>query len=92
MEIVVNIESDNILMWIQEDATDGTKKGRVTITKLISWVPKLELTDLGKKIIIIHLLILKNGLLIKLVMNIKEILYQLKEYLISQMQLQDLDM
>ena len=27
----------------------GQKKGRVIITKLISWVPKLELTDLGKK-------------------------------------------
>ena len=86
MEIVLNIEKDNVLMWMQQDSTADANKGRVIITKLILWVPKLELTDLGKKIIIIKLLILKNGLLIKLVMNIKEILHQLKEYLIFQMQ------
>ena len=49
MEIVLNIESDNILMWIQQDAAVDANKGRVIITKLILWVPKLELTDLGKK-------------------------------------------
>ena len=49
MEIVVNIESDNILMWIQQDASVAANKGRVIITKLILWVPKLELTSLGKK-------------------------------------------
>ena len=49
MEIVINIESDNILMWIQEDAATPANKGRVVITKLILWVPKLELTDLGRK-------------------------------------------
>ena len=92
MEIVLNIEKDNVLMWIKPNATDDAKKGRVIITKLILWVPKLELTDLGKKIVIIKLLILINGLLVKLVMNIKEILHQLKEYSILQMQLQNLDM
>ena len=86
MEIVINIEKDDTLMWVQEAIADNTQKGRVIITKLILWVPKLELTDLGKKIIVIKLLILKNGYLIKLVMNIKEILHQLKEYLILQMQ------
>ena len=49
MEIVLNIEKDNVLMWIQKDATADANKGRVVITKLILWVPKLELTDLGKK-------------------------------------------
>ena len=49
MEIVLNIEKDNILMWIQENAAEPANKGRVIITKLILWVPKLELTDLGKK-------------------------------------------
>ena len=44
MEIIVNIEKDDTLIWIQ-----GANKGRVIITKLILWVPKLELTDLGKK-------------------------------------------
>ena len=49
MEIVLNIEKDDVLMWIEPDATANVKKGRVIITKLILWVPKLELTDLGKK-------------------------------------------
>ena len=49
MEIVLNIEKDNVLMWIQKDATADANKGRVVSTKLILWVPKLELTDLGKK-------------------------------------------
>ena len=87
MEIVLNIEKDDVLMW-----TPGANKGRVIITKLILMVPKLEFTDQGKKIFIIKLLILKNGYLIKLVMHIKKILIQLKEYLILQMQLQNLDM
>ena len=45
MEIVINIEKDDILMWIEKDATIPTNKGRVIIAKLILWVPKLELTD-----------------------------------------------
>ena len=49
MEIVVNIEKDDTLMWIQDVATERANKGRVIITKLILWVPKLELTSLGKK-------------------------------------------
>ena len=49
MEIVLNIESDNVLMWILPDAATPANKGRVIIKKLILWVPKLELTDLGKK-------------------------------------------
>ena len=49
MEIVLNIEKYNVLMWIQENAEEPANKGRVIITKLISCVPKLELTDLGKK-------------------------------------------
>ena len=49
MEIFINIESDNILMWIQEDAATPANEGRVVITKLILWVPKLELTYLGRK-------------------------------------------
>ena len=86
MEIIVNIEKDDTLMWIQKDANDAANKGRIIITDLILCVPKLELTDLGKKIILIKLLILKNGYLIKLVMNIKEILHQRKDYLKLQMQ------
>ena len=92
MEIVLNIEKDNILMWIQENAADDANKGRVIITKLILWVPKLELTDLGKNNYYNNIINPENGHLIKLVMNIKEILHQLKEYLILQMQLQNLDM
>ena len=49
MEIIVDIEKDDVLMWIQEDADDHTKKGRVIITNFILWVPKLKLTDQGKK-------------------------------------------
>ena len=49
MEIVLNIEKDDVLMWIAPDAATPANKGRVIITKLILWVPKLELTDLGKK-------------------------------------------
>ena len=49
MEIVVNIEKDDTLRWIQKYANDAANKGRVIITKLILWVPKLELTSLGKK-------------------------------------------
>ena len=48
MEIVVNIEKDDTLMWILPDANVAANKGRVIITKLILWVPKLELTDFGK--------------------------------------------
>ena len=49
MEIIVNIEKDDTLMWIQGNANDATKKGRVIITDLILCVPKLELTNLGRK-------------------------------------------
>ena len=48
MEIIVNIEKDDVLMWIQKDANDDANKGRVIITNLILCVPKLELTSLGK--------------------------------------------
>ena len=92
MEIVLSIEQDDFLMWINPDAAVNANKRRVIITKLILWVPKLELTSLGKKIILIKLLILINGLLVKLVLHIKKILMQLKDYSILQMQLQSLDM
>ena len=92
MEIVVNIEKDNILMWIQDSAAVDANKGRVIITKLILWVPKLELTDLGKKNYYNRIINPEKWIFNKLVMNIKEILHQLKEYLILQMQLQNLDM
>ena len=49
MEIVINIEKDDVLMWIQENGNNADNKGRVIITKLILWVPKLELTSLGRK-------------------------------------------
>ena len=41
MEIVLNIEQDDFLMWINGDAAVDANKGRVIITKLILWVPKL---------------------------------------------------
>ena len=49
MEIVINIEKDDVLMWIQPDASVAANKGRVIITDLILCVPKLELTNLGRK-------------------------------------------
>ena len=49
MEIIVNIEKDDVLMWIQQDANVAANKGRVIITDLILCVPKLELTNLGRK-------------------------------------------
>ena len=49
MEIVINIEKDDVLMWIQQDANVAANKGRVIITDLILCVPKLELTNLGRK-------------------------------------------
>ena len=49
MEIIVDIEKDDVLMWIQEDANVAANKGRVIITKFLLWVPKLKLTGQGKK-------------------------------------------
>ena len=49
MEIIVNIEKDDVLMWIQQDGNIAANKGRVIITDLILCVPKLELTNLGRK-------------------------------------------
>ena len=49
MEIIVDIEKDDVLMWIQEDASVAANKGRVIITKFLLWVPKLKLTGQGKK-------------------------------------------
>ena len=49
MEIVIDIEKDDVLMWIQEAANVAANKGRVIITKFNLWVPKLILTDLGKQ-------------------------------------------
>ena len=49
MEIILNIEKDDVLMWIQQDANNNANKGRVIITDLILCVPKLELTNLGRK-------------------------------------------
>ena len=50
MEIIVDIEKDDVLMWIQPDANVAANKGRVIITKFLLWVPKLKLKDKGKKI------------------------------------------
>ena len=49
MEIILNIEKDDTLMWIQGAADTDANKGRVIITDLILCVPKLELTNLGRK-------------------------------------------
>ena len=49
MEIILNIEKDDVLMWIQPNANVAANKGRVIITDLILCVPKLELTNLGRK-------------------------------------------
>ena len=49
MDIIVDIEKDDVLMWIQEDASVDANKGRVIITDLILCVPKLELTNLGRQ-------------------------------------------
>ena len=49
MEIIINIEKDDALMWIQQDADNDANKGRVIITDLILCVPKLELTNLGRQ-------------------------------------------
>ena len=71
MEIIIDIERDDTLMWIQKDVNDAANKGRVIITKFNLWVPKLKFSDLGKKNILIKLLILKNGHLIKLLIHFK---------------------
>ena len=89
MEIVLNIEKDNVLMWIAPDATADANKGRVIITKLILWVPKLELTDLSKRNYYNKIINPEKWTFSKIsyaVMHIKEILHQLNEYLILQMQ------
>ena len=49
MEFIVDIEKDDVLMWIQKDADTAANKGRVIITKFLLWVPKLKLTGQGKK-------------------------------------------
>ena len=49
MEIIVNIERNETLMWIRENANVPENKGRVIITKLNLCVPKLKLTSLGKE-------------------------------------------
>ena len=49
MEIIIDIEKDDVLMWIQENANINANKGRVIITKFNLWVPKLKFSDLGRK-------------------------------------------
>ena len=46
VELVLSLELDHFLVWKAVDVADEV---RIVVTKLVLWVPKLELTGAGKK-------------------------------------------